>query len=196
MKIGIGIQGRGEFLRLEVEGAKLAGSIRDDIRQLAGVYRARVIAELRRAKSGRQYGATTGRQVYRRTSRMATVFGGMQKKVSTVRLVTTNTRAYRASAPGEAPATLSGTLAGAVRAKISPPSKGLGATVYAGRRTAWYRHLLEFGTKQRTSVRSKRGKGGNRGSVQPRPIWGPLQDRLQAELFAKVEAAVAAAAGN
>jgi hypothetical protein len=140
---------------------------------------------LRRPKSGKTYGAGKG-GAFRRGTRQTVIFG-REVKVRAVFRRTVATKAYRASAPGEAPAIRTGNELRAVRVK----ARGYRATVFVHRGLAGYRHLLEFGTKARVQ-RTSKGKTVNRnvGAVAPRPVFGPLQAKLDGELLERVNRAV------
>jgi hypothetical protein len=179
-------QGRSSFLDLAIQGARLDQDVRKAVREMAASYRARVVAELRAPKSGTKYGARTGRAFYRKQRRTAQVFGGRTATYTANVRVNGRTRAYTASAPGQAPAVFTGTLARAVRSKIPARGKGWSARVFADRGTAFYRHMLEFGTKQRQTKRPRR----NVGAVAPRPIWSKFQAEIEKALPAAVLAAL------
>jgi hypothetical protein len=174
MSLGIRVEGGGEFLKLQIEGRKLDERVRQSIRDLAKEGRREVVDALRSSKSGRAYGGRTGRSFYRRTRQTVTLFGGVQAKVSRNVAAKRVTKAYTASAPGEAPADLTGTLRRAIRTKAPRAEKGYGIKVFAYRGTAFYRHMLEFGTEH----------------IDPRPLWGPIQDRMEAQLEGRILAAV------
>lgn len=179
-------QGRTAFLDLMIQQARLEQDVREAVRDLTGTYRARLIAELRAAKSGRRYGARRARAFYRRQRRTVTLFGGAKGSYRAAVRVTRRTRAYTASAPGQAPAVFTGALARAVRSKIPARGKGWSARVYTDRGTAFYRHFLEFGTGPRQTRRPRR----NVGALAPRPIWSKYQMQIEKELPAHVLAAV------
>lgn len=174
MSLGIRIEGGGEFLKLQIEGRKLDASVRQAIRDLAKEGRREVIDALGSAKTGRTYGAHKGRSFYRRAQRNVTLFGGVQAKVTRNVASKRATKAYTASAPGEAPANVTMTLRRALRTKAPRAEKGYGIKVFAYRGTAFYRHMLEFGTEH----------------IDPRPLWGPIQQKLEAQLESRVLAAV------
>jgi len=180
--IGLSITGdKTAFLDLQIAGRRLDETLRATVRDMAREYNGRLKAELSRPKGGKQYGASNSR-IFRRTKRKATVFG----KPVTIRAVTAvqrKTRAYTASAPGQPPAQRTGNLLRSVKVKFPARQKGYGAKVFADRGIAFYRHFLEFGTKQRIQ-RKFRGKAVNRsvGRVAPRPVFSPLQAQLEAEL--------------
>lgn len=167
-------QGRTAFLDLAIQGARLDQDVRAAVRALANEMRDRVIAELRSPKSGKQYGARSGRSFYRRQRRSVELFGGKRGSYSAAVLTKKRTKAYTASAPGQAPATFTGTLARAVRAKIPGKGKGWSARVYADRGTAFYRHFLEFGTGPRATRRPRRSVG----ALAARPIWSRRQAQI------------------
>lgn len=178
-------QGRTAFLDLAIQGARLDQDVRAAVREMAAGYRAKVVTELRSPKSGRRYGAQRGRAFYRRVTRQVELFGGKTGRYRAVQRVTGNTRAYTASAPGQAPATRSGTLARAVRAKIPGRGKGWTARVFADRGTAFYRHFLEFGHGP-----ARKGRKGRTGYAAPRPIWSKYQAQIERELPQRVLAAL------
>jgi hypothetical protein len=209
--IEVEITGRGEFLRLAIEAGRMDQAVRDAVRNLSRQYREKAVAEIRRAKSGKAEAARRSRGYYRRVREKGVeLFGGATGTVSRLKYTARRTGAYRASRPGEAPASLTGTLARSVRAKYpSRGSNGYGATIYANRGTAWYRHLLEFGTRERFMrqrrkagagvasshvsgrSRAKGAAGKSVGRVLPRPLWTPMQARLQADMEAAVLRALA-----
>jgi hypothetical protein len=174
-------QGRTAFLDLAIQGARLDQDVRKAVREMAGAYRARLIAELRAPKGGKAYGARTGRAFYRR-QRREVQFGDARRSFTAPAKVKGRTRAYTASAPGQAPAAFTGTLARSVKLKVPGRGKGWSARVYADRGTAFYRHMLEFGTKQRATKRPRR----NVGAVAPRPIWSRYQAEIERELPARI----------
>lgn len=179
-------QGRTAFLDLQLQGATLDKDVRAVVREMAASYRARVVADLRAPKSGRQYGARAARSFYRRQKRTVQLPGGKTGSYRAVARVQGKTRAYTASAPGQAPAVFSGTLARAVRSRVPSKGKGWSARVYADRGTAFYRHFLEFGTGPRMTKRPAR----NVGRLAPRPIWGKYQAQIERELPTRVLAAL------
>lgn len=174
MSLGIKVTGGGEFLKLTIAGRKLDEQVRKEIRDLAKEGRQEVVAALRAEKSGKKYGALKGRSFYRRQTQTVTLFGGVQSKVTRNVAASRKTKAYTASAPGEAPASQTGTLLRAIRTKAPRAEKGYGIKVFAYRGTAFYRHMLEFGAKH----------------VDPRPLWGPIQQRLESQLEARIMQAV------
>ncbi len=182
-------QGRSSFLDLVIEGREMDADIRKAIRELAREYEGQVKAELRRPKTGKLYGGGA-RRVYSRQRVKTTVFG---KAVSYRGLVASAVAApqYRASRPGEAPASRTGAEVGAVRLRFPSKGRGYSARVFADRGVAFYRHFLEFGTAPRVQ-RTQSGKAVNRvvGRVAPRPLFTPLQKRLSEDLFRRVERAV------
>jgi hypothetical protein len=173
--------GRTAFLDLAIQGARLDEDVRKAVREMAAAYRTRLIAELRAPKGGKAYGGRTGRAFYRR-QRRTVEFGDARRSFTAAVRVQGRTRAYKASAPGQAPAVFTGTLARSVRLKVPGRGKGWSARVFADRGTAFYRHMLEFGTSQRATKRPRR----NVGAVAPRPIWSRYQAQIERELPAKV----------
>lgn len=184
------ITGRATFLDLQIESRRLDETIRTAIRDLSRDYNAKLIAELRRPKGGKTYGANKGRRTYARQKVKSTVFGRKVAYTAVVKQVRP-TNAYRASAPGEAPAVHTGAEVNAVRIKFPSKGKGYSARIYADRGTAFYRHFLEFGTRPRVQA-TWRGKAVNRrvGRIAPRPVFSPLQSQLQIDLGARVQRAV------
>lgn len=175
-------QGRTAFLDLQLQGAKLDQDVRTAVREMAASYRARVVADLRAPKSGRQYGARNARSFYRKQRKTVQLLGGKRGSYMATVRSTKRTRAYTASAPGQAPAVFTGTLARSVRSKVPAKGKGWSARVFASRATAFYRHFLEFGTAPRATKRPAR----NVGRVAPRPIWSRYQAEIERELPARV----------
>jgi hypothetical protein len=178
-------EGRTAFLDLAIQGARLDQDVRKAVRELAGIYRQRVVAELRAPKSGKKYGARTGRAFYRRQRRTTEVFGGRTASYTALTRVTGRTRAYTASAPGQAPAVFTGTLVRSVKAKIPPKGKGWSARVFADRGTAFYRHMLEFGHGA-----TRKGRKGRTGPAAPRPIWSKYQAQIERDLPQRIVAAL------
>lgn len=179
-------QGRTAFLDLQLQGAKLDQDVRTAVREMAASSRARVVAELRAPKSGQQYGARRARAFYRKQRKTVQLLGGKRGSYMATVRATKRTRAYTASAPGQAPAVFTGTLARAVRSKIPGKGKGWSARVFASKATAFYRHFLEFGTAMRATKRPPRHVG----RVAPRPIWSRYQAEIERELPARVLAAL------
>lgn len=178
--------GRTVFLDLLIQQRNLDQDVRRAVREMMTVYRQRVIAELRRPKGGRQYGGRQSRAFYRRVRRQVTLFGGATGSYRATARVTRRTRAYTASRPGEAPAVFTGTLARSVRSKVPARGRGWSAYVFADRGTAFYRHMLEFGTEHRQTKRPRR----NVGRVAPRPVWSRMQAEIERELPRRVLTAI------
>lgn len=174
MSLGIKIEGAGVFLQMQIAGRKLDEAIRRDIRALAKEGRQEVVQRIRAPKSGRKYGGTTARGFYKTVRQTVTVFGGTQAKVSRNVRGQKATKAYTASAPGEAPAVLTGTLLRSIRTKLPRTEKGYGVKVFAYRGTAYYRRWLELGAKQ----------------MEPRQAWGPVQEKMEAQLEGRILSAV------
>lgn len=174
MSLGIRINGGGEFLKLQIAGRQLDEQVRKEIRTLAKEGRQQVVAAIRSEKSGRRYGAMRTRSYYRRQTQQVTLFGGAKAQVTRNVAASKAVKARTASAPGEAPASQTGTLLRAIRTKAPRAEKGYGIKVFAYRGTAFYRHMLEFGATH----------------LQPRPLWGPIQERLEGELEARILQAV------
>ncbi len=181
--------GRTAFLDLLIEQKKLDEAIRLSVRGLAREYRAKLLGHLRAPKSGRLYAARKERATYRRTK-------------GVVRRLSVATKRVRASAPGQAPAVSTGTLVRSVRTKIGGKGGAYSARIFADRKTAFYRHFLEFGVGARQIRRGRQFDGKSKkqrlrarnaassGAVAPRPVWSPLQAQMTAELEARVRAAV------
>lgn len=181
--------GRTAFLDLLIDQRKLDAEIRSAIRGLAREYRQRLVSQLRAPKSGRTYAAREQRGTYRRTK-------------GVVRRLSVGTKRYRASAPGQAPAVQTGTLVRSVRTKIGGKGGAYAARIFADRKTAFYRHFLEFGVGQRQIRRGRQFDGAGKrqrlrlrnaassGAVAPRPVWSPLQAALSRDLQSRVLAAV------
>lgn len=184
--IDLKITGRETFLDLQINARRLDETLRTTVKDLARSYEAALKNELRRPKSGKAYGAQTSRFAFRRSSRKSVIFG-RTANVRTIVRRPVKTRAYRASAPGEAPASFTGNELRSIKVK----TRGYSATIFADRGIAFYRHFLEFGTKARTQ-RTQKGKSVNRnvGAIAPRPLFSPLQARLDGELQSRVERAV------
>jgi hypothetical protein len=197
--IGVQIENRGAFLKMATDAAALDGSIREAIKALAREYDTLVRSMLSRGGSGRLYGARQfggpgGRQRYRVVRKRTELFGG--KKALIARRVAVKQRArivYRASAPGQPPASFTGNLLRAVRVRFPSREKGYGAKVFANRGIGGHRQLLEFGTGRYRVKRGPRSKGaGAKTHMMPRPIWTPLQrralDDLQRRLLRVIDA--------
>lgn len=187
-------EGRTAFLDLAIQGARLDADIRRVVREAAAIYRQRLVAELRAPKSGKRYGARTGRAFYRRQRRTTQVFGGRTASYTATVRVTGRTRAYTASAPGQAPALFTGTLVRSVRTKAIPRTRGWGVRVFALGGTgpggqpkgpAFYRHFLEFGHGP-----ARKGRKGRTGPAAPRPIWSKYQAQIERDLPQRIVAAL------
>lgn len=163
-------QGRTAFLDLAIDAAKLDEGIKAAIRKLTRESKAELLQALRKPGTGTFYKGSGGQR--RNAKRF---FGKARSKP-----------AYRASAPGQPPAKMSGNLANSVRTKYPRGEKGYGAKVFAVRGIAFYRHFLEFGAGP-AKKGNRKGAGGYRA---PRPVFTPIQKRLDAELEAAVLGAV------
>jgi|GEM_PF-3176784 hypothetical protein len=186
--IGVSIGNRGAFLKLVTDAAALDADIRGALRVMARDYNRIVANELRRPKSGKQYGVRTGRARYKIVRKRVTLFGGIQRTVSRrQQMKSRNVRSWTASAPNEAPAVFTGNLLRGLRIAFPSREKGYGARIFSRRGIAAHRHLLEFGTSNRVQKRQN-GKTVNRrvGRVAPRPIWSPMQKRALADLERRV----------
>ena len=179
-------QGRETFVEIQVAARQLDETLRRTVRETAALYRARLVAAISGEGSGAFYGRQSGRVVYRRVTRKVELFGGKTGRVRSVARVQRTGIARRASAPGEAPARFTGTLLRSIRTKFPGREKGYGAKVFADRGTAFYRHFLEFGTRERSTRRPRRSVG----RLAPRPIFSPLQAALERDLDARVGRAV------
>ena len=188
MSLGIKIEGGGAFLKLQIAGRKLDEQVRKELRALAAEGRAQVVAAIRAPKSGRKYGGVAARGYLRRQRVEVTTFGGGKAKVSRPTLRTKKTRPYTASAPGQAPAIHTGTLLRSIRTKLPAREKGYGVKVFADRGTAFYRHMLEFG--RGTLAKKGAYRGRNIGVILPRPLWSPIQQRMEAQLEGRILRAV------
>lgn len=186
--IGVSIGNRGAFLKLVTDAAALDADIRGALRVMARDYNRIVADELRRPKSGKQYGVRTGRARYKIVRKRVTLFGGIERTVSRrQQMKSKNVRSWTASAPDEAPAVFTGNLLRGLRIAFPSREKGYGARIFSRRGIAAHRHLLEFGTTNRVQKRQN-GKVVNRrvGRVAPRPIWSPMQKRALADLERRV----------
>lgn len=183
--IGMQVPPPDDFLMLQIEGRKLDLKVQAAVRKVATKFRGEVTSALHKAKTGRMW------RVRRRVGR--TGVG--------------NWRRVQASAPGEEPGIATGTMLAALRTKYW--RKNYGARIYASRKAgAYYRHMIEFGTKPRPAVRAKRkligrnifgmkkyrpltaAERGNRGQVLPRPMWSPMQRRMDTDITAEIQLAV------
>lgn len=177
MSVGMQVtQGRSAFLDLAIDAAKLDEGIKAAIRKLTRESKAELLQALRKPGTGRFYkGSTSQRRNARRW------FGK-----------TRGSPAYRASAPGQPPARMSGNLVNSVRTKYPRREKGYGAKVFAIQGVAFYRHFLEFGAGPAQEGKRK-GAGGYRA---PRPVFSPIQKKLDAQLEAAVLGAINDFAGS
>ena len=153
-----------EFRRFEARKSELFKPARRLITELAKQAKAEVKTTIRQPKSGRAYGGGRDATAYKLQR-----VGG--RRVAT--RYTARVRAYTASAAGEAPASRTGVLVRSIRsARLKKADFGF--FVFANSKTAFYRHFLEFGTRDR-----KRKSGGASGSVAPRPLFTPLAAKYQ-----------------
>lgn len=167
MSVGLKIEGGGEFLRMKINAQKLDNEIQASIRKLSNEYKAKLVAELSKPGTGRLYKGTT--------SRRKRFFAKAQERP-----------AYRASAPGQPPARMSGNLLRSVRLKFPRKGKGYSAVVFEHRGIAFYRHFLEFGAGP-----AKKGKRKGAGGVRaPRPVFSPIQKQIDADLTGAIERAI------
>lgn len=162
-------QGRQSFLDLAIDAAKLDEGIKASIRKLTREARTELLRELRKPGTGRFYKA-----------------GGQRRNSKKFWTKARQAPAYRASAPGNPPARMSGNLANSVRTKYPRGEKGYGAKIFAHRGLAFYRHFLEFGAGP-AKKGPRKGAGGYRA---PRPVFTPIQKRLDSQLEAAVLGAV------
>jgi hypothetical protein len=179
------VAGRDTFLALTVETRRLEETLRLTVRDTAREFRLRLVEQLRRPGTGRFYGG--GRAVaFRRQRRTVTLFGGVRRRVTNVRRLDVRAPAYRASAPGQPPARRTGTLLRSIRTAFPARDKGFGARIFADRKVAFYRHILEFGAPNRTPRDRRRAAW----RLLPRPVFSPLQVELERALGARVLRAV------
>jgi len=158
--VNLKIERRGSFLDLLVDANRIDTGVKSALVSLAREARADLIQTLREPKTGREYGAGK-RRFYKLVSGIALKKSGAGK-------------AWRASAPGEAPAVRTGTLQRSVRAIVPRKSGGFSSMVFVDRRAAFYRHMLEFGTKH----------------ITPRPAIGPLNAHYESITPARLQAAL------
>lgn len=150
----------GSFLDLLVDIDTLDRSVKGELRSLAKEARADLIQTLSEPKTGREYGAGK-RRFYK------LVAGWALKK-------TAQGQAWRASAPGEAPAVRLGVLVRSIRIKVPRKTGGFAQSVFADRRTAFYRMALETGSP----------------TMQPRRFMEPLIAHYEPLVGPRIETAV------
>lgn len=184
MSLQMKIDGADGFFALRIQQARLEERLKETIRGMSRDYRARVVSLLSAPKTGAFYGARRA-SIYRRTRATTTLFGGQTAKIRRVQRTSTNAVAYRASAPNEPPAVRTGTLLRSINVKFPARGKGFSARVYAYKPVAFYRHFLEFGAGP-----ARRGRKGRTGFRAARPLWSPLQAKIEQELSGKVLGAV------
>jgi hypothetical protein len=186
MALGVGLnvtRGRTAFLDLAIEAGRMDDALKASVRKLATKYRAEVIRLLSQPGGGKQYRRTRGG--YKVIRKRVELFGGRKATIRTTQRQAASGAVYRASAPGQPPAQFTGNLLRGVRTKYPSKGKGYTAITFSNRKLAAHRHLLEFGTSQRTQP-TKGGKSRNVGRVAPRPVWSPLSSKAFAELEAEV----------
>jgi hypothetical protein len=163
--IGFSISGgRTEFLDLLLRTKKLDDTLRSEILGMAREARAEAHrALITGGRSGRIY--TVSEQT--RQARGVDFATGVRKTKTT--RFTGKRRRHQASAPGEAPAKLTGALAQALLAGVFKKNKF--AAFVLVRSTAFYGGFLEL--------------GGAR--IAPRPFLLPLENKYQNLLVARIE---------
>lgn len=183
----------GEAFRQLIESKKLEAGLRDDLREVAQAAVAEIRATLLSGgRSGRRY--RVGAQ--RRYAARGVSFGGGAK------FRRFRGRTYTASAPGEPPARLTGTLARALKASLGKRGK-LSAFVTVRSRTGFYGLFLEKGRKgkagrsggvtrfrtagrhvgwQRKAFRARRGAA----AMAARPFLAPSRAKYEELLYARV----------
>ena len=185
MSIGIKAEGGQSFLAMQIQARQLDQQIKTEVRALAREGRQKAANAIRSGKSGREYGATNARRAYKRVRRTVETFGGNKGSYMGLLRAQRAQKAYRASAPGEAPASPTGTLLRSLRIAYPTREKGYGAKVFANRGTAFYRHFLEFGTSERRTKKRAAGR------IAPRPLFSPLQREMEGELESRLLRAIA-----
>lgn len=161
-----------EFRRFEARKSELFKPYRRIVSELSKQAKSEVQATIRKPKSGRAYGGGQDATAYRLQR-----VGG--KRVAS--RYTARVRAYTASAAGDAPASRTGVLVRSIRiARLKKADFGF--FVFANSKTAFYRHFLEFGTRDR-----RRKSGGASGRVAPRPLFTPLAAKYQRLLEQRVD---------
>lgn len=181
--IDLKITGRDSFLKLVIDAGRVDAAIRQELRDLAREYNRYIGNELRRPKSGRVYGARSGRTRYRTTREKVTLFGGIQRTVKRrTAMKSTTVKSWRASRPGEPPAVFTGNLLRGLRLAFPKREKGYGARIFSSKKFANHRHWLEMGTAERKHKKTGRSVG----RIAPRPLWTPTQRRVIMDLERRV----------
>jgi hypothetical protein len=168
-----------EFRRFEARKSGLFKPLRSIVVDLARQAKAEVKAAIRRKKAGRVYGGGIDRKNFK----FLKVDGRRR-----LRKVTIQVKRYTASAPGDAPASRTGVLLNSIRSARMKRSVDFGFFIFANSRTAFYRHWLEFGTKAR-----RRGKRGNAGRIEKRPLFTPLAMKYERLLATRIDRELPAA---
>lgn len=161
-----------EFRRFEARKSELFKPYRRLLTEMAKQAKAEVKETIRKPKGGRAYGGGRDSKNYR----LQRIGGKRVAQQYAVRV-----RAYTASAAGEPPASRTGVLMRSIRsARLKKADFGF--FVFANSKTAFYRHFLEFGTRDR-----RRKSGGASGRVAPRPLFTPLAAKYQRLLEQRVD---------
>jgi hypothetical protein len=158
--VNLKIARSGSFLDLLVDADIIERGQKAELVSLSKEGRADLIQMLDEPKSGIEYGAGK-RRFYKLVSGIALKKSGQGK-------------AWRASAPGEAPAVRTGTMRRNVRAIVPRKSGGFSSMVFVDRRAAFYRFMLELGTV----------------NIAPRPAIGPLVSHYESIAPGRLQAAL------
>ncbi len=113
-------------------------------------------------RSGREYSGRQQRYRARKMSKLLTATLGVKQSFQLGK--------YRASAPGEAPANVTGTLAAALKAGVGKKSDGTRAYVIVRSRSGFYGRFLEKGSK----------------NISKRPFLLPVENKYEAVLEARI----------
>lgn len=171
-----------EFRRFEARKSSLFKPLRTVVTDVAKAAKAETKATIRRRKGGKSYSGQIDRKAYKLEKR------GRGRAAVQVSL---SHRGYVASAPGEAPASRTGVLLASIRqARLRKKGADFGFFIFANSKTAFYRHFLEFGTRER--ARKRRG-GGSSGKIAPRPLFTPLALKYERLLRERIEREIPAA---
>ena len=140
-----------------------------EIRQALAATAREALGDVRAAltsggRSGREY---SGRQQRFRGRKASRQLGGLISNKQSFQI-----GKYRASAPGEAPANVTGTLAAALKAGIGKKSDGTRAYVIVRSRSGFYGRFLE--------------KGGK--NLAKRPFLQPVENKYEAIFEARAQA--------
>lgn len=160
-------------------GGKIDKELRAIIRTTAAEARRELVMMLNRGGTGKTYAYGANRQAYRLGRSL--ISGRTKASRTRVRV---RTAAHRASAPGQPPARLTGTLVRSIKARAARSRRGdFVFVVFADPRTAYYRHFLEFGTKHSRALLA----GGN---IEPRPFINPVSRKYVELLFSRLSAKI------